>query len=887
MMMMKIRIKRPSKLALIMLSLIAVILISFIVPVTVSYADSMDNMIPSDSNKDAIYNTYKPSHYSFQSLLPDRKFWEVGAKTSDGVTVVYDHVLSMVFLANVQITRFFNFVAREAFEFTFMNSLIDGVAQIIQSVTGIDSGNIGGGLWNSMFGIFASVTLVYVLWQVVRFKFLDSFQTMVSFVLALVVAFAFFANAGTFLRFINDAGNELAATMYSGLAKPGGLSSSTTTGVQAISEQVWMEVVLKPYSMLQFDDPTAYDKHPDLLGKVLKTDPYSSEREKALKDVIGTFPAVEKIRIDEQMIILVCNSIFAGLLLGLLCFWAVATIYIRLKLLVHATIMSITLLASLLPGREAGLSVIRTQFVKLIGLVLMTTFTMFFLDLSLVLGHMTFNLVFPKAGWFTGMMLEVLVVFVIFKYRQEIGSVFSKAAGNIPLAQKTKSTMVDAMQRNITRSVYNKAGASISGMFNRKEPEGVPSTFNPSSITNANGNMNDATTASMQLRYQREKDASEQLSSETGQPAQYTPYVQKVNENLKNGTKNPFRGMDKEWKEEKSRLSDVKNDGGDVRQAILSQGVNHDMNDQQVAATMYANENSIRQASTFMVNRPKSAVNQIQRAGTLNKNRKLETSVNDFVMIELFERYKVEYKQAIDTSAATGEPIKHSDFVKGMDDRFKSSGMNTTQKVNETMLSRGGRISSSSKFESMPEFRQKKDDLLHANEAFLKATTPVVGVAAPVAPVSLPVLANPASVLKSMPSIPTASTTVAIPFLLSAVPNVKMDLDLSKVKVPDNIKQSMNEAKAKLADSSALDIGDRVEINTTSKTEVFTTLKQRVSHQVSTDLNGLSNELKVMQKANGNKLAEASVNASTDNVVKKNTQTAQQTRKPKTRPSAQ
>ncbi|MFD2614697.1 CD3337/EF1877 family mobilome membrane protein [Paenibacillus gansuensis] len=883
----RMRIKKPSRRALVIAGVFLTIFLAFAIPVTVSYAKAMDDMIPSDKSTTTLYNKYSPANYSFQTATPDRHFWQVGAKANDSINTIYDHLLSMAFLIGVQITRFFNFVAREAFQFTFMDSLITGVEDIIQNLTGVSGGNIGNGLWGSMFGIFASITLCYVLWQVIRFRFLDSIGTMASFLLALVVAFAFFSNAGTFLRFMNSAGNELAATMYKGLAVPGGLNTSTTNGVQQISEQVWLELVMKPYGMLQFDDASAYEKHPDLVGKVLKTDPYSDERDKALKAVKGTWPAVEKVRSDEQMIILLCNTIFSVFILGLFCFWAIATIFFRIKLLIHAVVMAVTLLAALLPGREAGLSVLRGQFLKLMGLVLMTTFTMFFLDLSLVVGHMTFNIVHTKAGWFTGMLLEAIVVFVIFKYREEIGSVFSKAAGHIPMAPKVKNTILDETQRWGTRRLMTKAGETMSGVFNRKEPEGVPSKLNPSALSKAGDNLNDATTASMQLRYQREKDASEQVAAETGQPVQYTPFVAKVNDNIRNGVKHPFRGMDKDWKEEKGRLEAIQKDGGNVREAILTTGVSEDMNDQQVAATMYSNENAIRQASTFMVNRPKTAVNQLQRANTLNKNRKLETTVNDFVMVELFERYKVEYKTAIDTAAATGDTVKHSDFVNDMDKRFKAAGLNTTQKVNDKMLSRNGRISVASKFESMPEFGKKRDDLLEANDAFRKVTAPAEGIKPAVPPAKIPVPASPASVLQSMPTLPNASQKLDMaPILLTGKPQVKADIDMSRVRMPDNIQQRMKDANEKVKTGvEGIQPGEQLRIDTVANTSVVVNLKNKVSTEVSEGLDGLNNELKVMQRANGRKLAQT--NTDTDNVVKKNSTTAQQTRKPTSRPTVQ
>lgn len=42
-------------------------------------------------------------------------------------------------------------------------------------------------------------------------------------------------------------------------------------------------------------------------------------------------------------------------------------------------------------------------------------------------------------------------------------------------------------------------------------------------------------------------------------------FVNKVNENFRNGIINLFCGMDKEWKDEKMWLKEIKDDGGDVK----------------------------------------------------------------------------------------------------------------------------------------------------------------------------------------------------------------------------------------------------------------------------------------------------------------------------------
>ncbi|KGP78099.1 MULTISPECIES: CD3337/EF1877 family mobilome membrane protein [Paenibacillus] len=841
------------------LCLVVFMLLGSILTSHVAYADSLDEMIPKDDTANTNYNKYGVSHYSFQTVAKDRHFWQVGDKAQDGIVRAFDHGLSMLFLANVQIARFFNFIAREAFTFSLMDQLIDAVADIIKSVTGINGGSINkGSFWDSLGGMLATITGCYVAILMVRGRFLDGYSQAFTFVMALVISLAFFANAGPFLKFANSLVGDIGNTIYISLAKTTGLKTDSKEGVTVISEQVWQELVIRPYTMLQFDDSQIAEKDPQVLDKVLTTDSFSDEREDALKEAATKYPKVEQERSASQMIIVLVNLAFSLFILGFFCFWAIATIFMRFKTLIHSSFMSITLLGALFPGREAGFSVIRSQFIKLIGLLMMTTMTMIFFNFSLVFGHLVYEAVAVKGGrgWFTGMIFEAIAVFLVFKYRDEITSVFSKATGVIPAMPKPKSTIVDSVQRNITRSLYNGATNKVSGLFNRREHEGVPRSFNPSSITKADNNLNDATSASMMLRYQREKQASEEIATEYGEPAQYTPFVQKVNDNLRNGTTSPFRGMDKEWKEEKGRLKDIKDDGGNVKQAILTQGVHEGMNDQEVAATIYGNENAIRQASTFMVQRPKRAVDQMERAKTLNRNRKLQTAVDDFTMIQLFDRYKVDYKQAVDTANMTDQPVQHTDFVKEMDSRFKASGLKTNQMINDTMLVRSGRISIASKFEGMDEFKKYKMQLLKANEAFSKINAPKDGIVAPGPQVRTAAPVNTKAVLSKMPPMPDsriASQTQTLDQKAAVLLNVKptMDTKMSPKSVNFNnkaLKAQMDDSKQKL--KTVMNADDlRLEINTETNQQVAIKMKEKISTEVSSGLQDELKHLKTMQRS--------------------------------------
>lgn len=852
----RIRIKGSYVISILISALLLVLLVGIFTPWSAVYADSgsVNTMIPSD-DKDTLYNQHGVSSYSFQTVPPDRWFWEVGAKALDGIQRIFDQILSMLFLINVQIARFFTFVTRQAFEFSFMNTLIEYISSIIASLTGVSRGNLGTGLWGGLFGVFLSITLIYVLWQIVRIRFLDGVSTILSFMLAFVICLGFFSQAGVILKFMNNTTTELNDVIHTSLSTVSNVGSSSTDSVSAISDQVWRELVIRPYTMLQFDNPNMYSTDPNIGGDiatvqgVLATVPFSEEREEALSKVHEKYPAVGRERPAEQLLIILCNLIFSGFILGIFCYWSLVTIFIRIKLLAHAAIMSITLLASLLPTREAGLSVIRGQFIKLIGLFLSTVMTMFFLNFSLVFGSKVFDIVYNTAGlgWFTAMLLEAVVVFVIFKYRDDISGVFSKAAGVIPQMPRAKSVVVDQFKRNVSRTLYQRSGQAVSSLFSRKEFEGIPNRFNPAALTSSNKNISDATQASLMLRYQNEKSAAEQVAAEKGGPVQHTPYVSRINENLQTGVRNPFLGMEKEWKDEHTRLKTVKENGGDVKNAVLSQGIRDGMNDQEVAATLYSNENSIRQAASYMVTRPRSAVNQVQRAEPLNRNRKLETAVDDFVLTKLMNRYKAESREAVALSAQTGEPVKHTEFVKRMDIRFKDAGMNSNQQINAKMSTRSGRIAAAPHFHSMKEYSEQKMNLLSANEAFRRTLPePVLNIPAPKINTLGPVHAKKIVDQAKKDLLPNHKIEQRSNLLSTLRVNHSQKIDMNKVTFRDqNLKSTIDNASAKLAIDAApivhettKDIKENVKVRISNQTSIDATRKVSVdaSPKISSEL---------------------------------------------------
>lgn len=772
---------------------------------TIVHANVIDDVIPNDGNSKAEYNQ-PASRYQIETVNPDRGALELSEQAKDSTNAILDVIISFFFSITIYCTKFFNFIAQEAFEFKYFNLIVDIVADVVQNVTGVRFGDWGNGLWGSFIGVFVQFTIVYVLYLMVKGRFLDGMSSMLSFVITLVIILAFFANLGPFIKGVNAFGQDLNSSLYISFtsSQKASLSNTSKGGISGFSEDLWSEIVKRPYEMMQFDH---IDVDSTILSKVLSTKPDSEDRTEALKEAQNTYSAVAEPRITSKAGILIMNGVLSSFILFCFCYFAIKSLIARCKALYQAGMMSVTLFAALFPGRGGGISALQPQFTKLISSLLSAVVAMVFLDLSLVMGHGVF-LVVQKftSSWFVSLFIETIVIVAGFIYRHDMAAFLVRKVspgGAIEAPQKKPSVMAYAFKRKMSDGLYDRTvGKAVSTIFGGNKAAnkiGVPRKFNPLAMHNAHKNIDDATAASMSLRYHNEKEAAEQVAASTGEPVQYTAFVSKVNENLDNGMKNPFRGLDKEWKTEKERMAAIEADGGNMKDAILSKGIQPGMNDQQVASVMYGNENSIKKTTAFFKERPMEAMQQIKNAKKLNSNPKVKHAMDDFSMMHLYKRYKQDQRDSVQRARETGEPIQHTPFVLDMNERFKAAGLQNSHQIRAAMKTSKGREAILPHFTTMPDFKKQQGKLMDANESLTNLTknNRLSSTPAPVKLVSIqgPLLPKVREHLLRQVSGPKVDT-IKVPYRAHIAPEVRTDLDMSKVKVTDSKLQSVMRDKS-------------------------------------------------------------------------------------------
>ncbi|ALS10031.1 hypothetical protein ABE82_26880 (plasmid) [Paenibacillus peoriae] len=782
---------------------------------SVVHADVVDDLIPTD-NSGANY-TDPASKYQIETVNPERGALELTEKAKDTTNSVWDLIISFFFMISIYCTKFFVFIAQEAFEFKYFNLIVDVVAEVVQNVTGVRLGGWGNGLWGSFIGVFVQFTIVYVLYLMVKGRFLDGMSSILSFVITLVIILGFFSNLGPFIKGVNGFGQDLNNSLYTSFTSSQTDNSNAGVGqylnnphksgkggIYQFSIELWTEIVERPYQMMQFGK---IDVAPEILKNVLKTEPDSEERTEQLKIAEDKYSDVGKPRTLSKVGIVLMNGLLSGLILFCFCYFAITSLITRCKALYQAGMMSITLFAALFPGKGGGISALQPQFTKLISSLLNAVVAMVFLDLSLVLGHGVF-LVVQKftSSWFVSLFIEAVVIFAGFLFRHDMAAFLVRKVnpqGGMEVPQKKPSVMAYAFKRKISDGIYDrtvgKAFSTVLGGNKAAHKIGVPRKFNPLAMNHANKNVDDATAASMSLRYHNEKETAEQVAASTGEPVQYTPFVSKVNENLENGMKNPFRGLDKEWKAEKERMAAIKADGGNMKDAVLSKGIQPGMNDQQVASVMYGNENSIKQTTAFFRDRPMEALQQIKNAKKLNTNPKVKNAMDDFSMMHLYKRYKQDQRDSVQRARETGEPIQQTPFVLDMNNRFKAAGLQNSHQIRTAMKNSKSREAILPHFTGMPEFKNQQGKLMDANESLTNLTKSnrLTSSTAAVKPVSIhgPLQPKAREQILRQVSGPKVDT-IKVPYRAHIAPEVRTDLDMSKVKVNDSKLQSVMRDKS-------------------------------------------------------------------------------------------
>lgn len=182
--------------------------------------------------------------------------WISGDAVKDSIMAQFyeamNFMVNILFKMNLYMTNAMLTVLDYAFDFDVVNTLIERIEGVMQSLTGISSMSFSSlGLYGKLIGIIGiSIGLLFAYQYLFRNAQIEAVGNLVKTFLILVVTLLFFSNYATVLKGANSLTTEASAIIMgagSGLSEDG-----TTSGRQSMGNNMWDLFVHRPYLYMQY-----------------------------------------------------------------------------------------------------------------------------------------------------------------------------------------------------------------------------------------------------------------------------------------------------------------------------------------------------------------------------------------------------------------------------------------------------------------------------------------------------------------------------------------------------------------------------------------------------------------------------------------------------------
>lgn len=182
--------------------------------------------------------------------------WISGDAVKDSIMAQFyeamNFMVNILFKMNLYMTNAMLTVLDYAFDFDVVNTLIERIEGVMQSITGISALSFSGmGLYGKLIGIIGiSVGLLFAYQFFFKNAQIEAVGNMVKTLLILIVTLLFFSNYATVLKGANSLTTEASAIIMgagAGLSEDG-----TTSGRQSMGNNMWDLFVHRPYLYMQY-----------------------------------------------------------------------------------------------------------------------------------------------------------------------------------------------------------------------------------------------------------------------------------------------------------------------------------------------------------------------------------------------------------------------------------------------------------------------------------------------------------------------------------------------------------------------------------------------------------------------------------------------------------
>ena len=401
------------------------------------------------------YSKYKPSRYNLEYIPKESSFFDLKTQWED----TKNNLINLIVFFIWHPLLLWDFMVITAVEKSFSLDIVDwfadSVEKAVQSLAGFDGRNFTErGIWGNFLLIFIICAGTYIAYLgMIKKKSTDALGAMIKSVVIIILSMAFFANAGSFMKYLNSLSSGLSQeVMGVGLT----LNSEVNDDMEypeevasfVVADKLYHMLIYQPYLLLQYGKPKEDSTlTKQRVEKLLQTKRGSTARENVLKSEKNNI-MMSGEGLTERLSLLILLSIF-HLIIGFVFFIiAGAMLVYQFLFVILALYAPFALLMSLYPTWS---QVATNWLKKFIGYQLTKLLLGIFMSVLVTLSQFLYDMAPPeKAGYFWTIAMQLILVVGIIWKRRELFSIV-----NAPL-----KVDADASLRNLAKKLDSYLGST-------------------------------------------------------------------------------------------------------------------------------------------------------------------------------------------------------------------------------------------------------------------------------------------------------------------------------------------------------------------------------------------------------------------------------------------
>jgi hypothetical protein len=395
--------------------------------------------------------------------------WISGDAVKDSIMAQFyeamNFMVNILFKMNLYMTNAMLTVLDYAFDFDVVNTLIERIEGVMQSVTGISSmGFSGMGLYGKLIGIIGiSVGILFAYQYFFKHAQIEAVGNLVKTFLILVVTLLFFSNYATVLKGANSLTTEASAII---MGAGSSLSEDGLSARQSMGNNMWDLFVHRPYLYMQYGTDKESEVGESRVDELLSKPPGQVRQDFVEKNEVKESGngMMTYVQVPERLVFTGLYTVVNGITSIPIFALALLIIVLQFWFLAVASLAPFYLLIAAFP---AGGGVFR-RYTEELALPLILKLGVSFI--ALIVFTMS-EIVYQEGnsdsiGYIAVAIIEFVILVLIFLIRNRLIKILfagNQAARQLAMEASQFDRRMNAARHKVTRGAAQAAGTMVGG----------------------------------------------------------------------------------------------------------------------------------------------------------------------------------------------------------------------------------------------------------------------------------------------------------------------------------------------------------------------------------------------------------------------------------------